>query len=67
MVPNLVDLYWAHYSYLGLDPNQLTDKYANYWDLNSNHTKINYLYAVANPKAQRIWCKLLGIDGFVFS
>jgi hypothetical protein len=43
-------LFWAHYSYLGLDPHQLTDKYANYWDLNSNHTKINYLYAVANPK-----------------
>jgi hypothetical protein len=21
-------LFWAHYSYLGLDPNQLTDKYA---------------------------------------
>ncbi len=44
-------LFWAHYSYLGLDPNQLTDQYANYWDLNSNHTKINYLYAVANPKS----------------
>jgi hypothetical protein len=43
-------LFWAHYSYLGLDPNQLTDKYANYWNLNSNHTKINYLYAIANPK-----------------
>lgn len=43
-------LFWSHYSYLGLDPNQLTDKYANYWDLNSNHTKINYLYAVTNPK-----------------
>lgn len=43
-------LFWAHYSFLGLDPNQLTDKYANYWDLNTNHTKINYLYAVANPK-----------------
>jgi hypothetical protein len=44
-------LFWAHYSYLGLDPNQLSDKYANYWELNSNHTKINYLYAVANPKS----------------
>jgi hypothetical protein len=43
-------LFWAHYSFLGLDPNQLTDKYANYWELNTNHTKINYLYAVANPK-----------------
>lgn len=46
-------LFWAHYSYLGLDPNQLTDKYANYWDLNSNHTKINYLYAIANPKSYK--------------
>ena len=46
-------LFWAHYSYLGLDPSQLTDKYANYWDLNSNHTKINYLYAIANPKSYK--------------
>ena len=46
-------LFWAHYSYLGLDPNQLMDKYANYWDLNSNHTKINYLYAIANPKSYK--------------
>ncbi|TRX42907.1 glucoamylase family protein [Flavobacterium restrictum] len=43
-------LFWAHYSYLGLDPTQLSDMYANYWDLNTNQTKINYLYAVANPK-----------------
>ncbi|WP_125719734.1 glucoamylase family protein [Flavobacterium ustbae] len=43
-------LFWAHYSYVGLDPNQLTDKYANYWDLNVNQTKINYKYCVENPK-----------------
>jgi hypothetical protein len=43
-------LFWAHYSYLGLDPNQLSDQYANYWDLNSNQVKIDYLYCVANPK-----------------
>ncbi|MFH7002729.1 glucoamylase family protein [Flavobacterium bizetiae] len=42
-------LFWAHYSYVGLDPNQLTDKYANYWDLNVNQTKINYEYCVENP------------------
>lgn len=41
-------LFWAHYSYVGLDPNQLTDKYANYWDLNVNQTKINYEYCVEN-------------------
>jgi hypothetical protein len=43
-------LFWAHYSYVGLDPNQLTDKYANYWDLNVNQVKIDYKYCVENPK-----------------
>ena len=43
-------LFWAHYSYLGLDPRNLSDQYANYWDLNKNHTLIHYNYAVANPK-----------------
>jgi hypothetical protein len=42
-------LFWAHYSYLGLDPNQLSDKYANYWDLNSNQVKIDYQYCIENP------------------
>ncbi|MEP6929410.1 MAG: glucoamylase family protein [Flavobacterium sp.] len=43
-------LFWAHYSYVGLDPNQLSDKYANYWDLNVNQVKIDYQYCVENPK-----------------
>lgn len=42
-------LFWVHYSYVGLDPNQLSDKYANYWDLNVNQTKINYEFCVQNP------------------
>lgn len=42
-------LFWAHYSYLGLNPNNLSDQYANYWDLNVNHTRINYQYCVSNP------------------
>lgn len=42
-------LFWVHYSYVGLDPNQLSDQYANYWDLNVNQTKINYQYCVENP------------------
>lgn len=42
-------LFWAHYSYLGLNPKGLEDKYANYWDLNVNHTNINYEYAQENP------------------
>ncbi len=43
-------LFWAHYSYLGLDPTNLSDQYANYWDLNVNHTSIYYQYCVNNPK-----------------
>ena len=43
-------LFWAHYSYLGLDPRKLTDKYAAYWEHNVAHTMINYEHCVANPK-----------------
>jgi hypothetical protein len=43
-------LFWAHYSYLGLDPRGLSDKYADYWKLNQNHALINYRYALDNPK-----------------
>jgi len=42
-------LFWAHYSYLGLNPTNLSDQYANYWTLNKNHTEINYAYCVDNP------------------
>jgi len=42
-------LFWAHYSYLGLDPRNLSDDYVNFWDVNVNHAKINYEYCVANP------------------
>ncbi|MDI1256129.1 MAG: glucoamylase family protein [Flavobacterium sp.] len=42
-------LFWSHYSYLGLNPKQLTDQYASYWDVNFNQNKIDYLYCVANP------------------
>lgn len=42
-------MFWAHYSYLGLDPRNLKDKYADYWKLNQNHAMIQYKYAVDNP------------------
>lgn len=42
-------LFFAHYSFLGLDPRNLSDAYANYWTQNTAHSKINYLYCVANP------------------
>jgi hypothetical protein len=43
-------LFWAHYSYLGLDPRKLTDQYGDYWKLNQNHALIHYKYCVDNPK-----------------
>jgi hypothetical protein len=43
-------LFWSHYSYMGLDPNGLKDKYADYWQHNQNHVLIDYNYCVENPK-----------------
>lgn len=42
-------LFWAHYSYLGLDPRGLKDQYADFWILNKNHALIQYRYCVDNP------------------
>jgi hypothetical protein len=43
-------LFFAHYSFLGLNPMGLTDAYANYETQNRAHTLINYKYCVDNPK-----------------
>ncbi|MBK8451375.1 MAG: beta-glucosidase [Saprospiraceae bacterium] len=44
-------LFFAHYSFLGLDPRGLKDRYSNYWLQNQNHSLINFQYCQANPKA----------------
>jgi len=43
-------LFWAHYSFLGINPNGLKDQYADYQQQVVNHTKINYAYCLQNPK-----------------
>ncbi|WP_421869187.1 glucoamylase family protein [Marinoscillum sp.] len=43
-------LFWAHYSYLGLNPKNLTDRYGEYWTLNESHAKSHYAYCVENPE-----------------
>jgi len=43
-------LFFAHYSFLGVNPNGLVDAYANYQTQTTNHTKINYEYCKANPR-----------------
>jgi hypothetical protein len=47
---NVGPLFWAHYSYLGLDPRGLKDRYADYWEHNKNHTLIHRAYGIENPK-----------------
>jgi hypothetical protein len=43
-------LFFAHYSFMGIDPRGLKDEYADYWEQNHNQTLINYTYCVKNPK-----------------
>ena len=43
-------LFFAHYSFLGINPNSLSDAYANYWTQDTAHARINYTYCVKNPK-----------------
>ena len=42
-------LFFAHYSFLGLDPRGLKDRYADYWTQNVNHVLINREHCVRNP------------------
>ena len=43
-------LFFAHYSFLGINPTGLSDGYANYWTQNTAHTMSNYQYCLANPQ-----------------
>ena len=43
-------LFWAHYSWIGLNPKGLKDQYADYWNVVRNHAMSNYQYCVDNPK-----------------
>ena len=47
---NVGPMFFSHYSFLGLDPNGLSDQNLNYGDVVTNHAKIMYQYCVANPK-----------------
>lgn len=43
-------LFFEHYTFLGINPNGLSDSYANYQIQTQNHTRINYEYCRTNPK-----------------
>ncbi len=42
-------LFFSHYSFLGLNPRGLKDRYADYWEQNRNHTLINREHCIRNP------------------
>jgi hypothetical protein len=50
-------LFFAHYSFLGLDPRGLVDAYADYWRQNVAHTLINRQHCIANPRGHRGYCE----------
>ena len=57
-------LFFAHYSFCGLDPRGLEDRYASYWEQNLRHVRINHAHCVANPNHHpRLRRALLGADG----
>ena len=43
-------LFFAHYSFLGFDPRDKADGYANYYDQNRNHSLVQQAYCEENPK-----------------
>ena len=43
-------LFFSHYTYLSLDPRNLSDAYADYNDQCRNHTLINRAYCIDNPQ-----------------
>jgi hypothetical protein len=48
-------LFFAHYSFCGLDPHGLVDRYASYWEQNVRHVRINHAHCAANPNRYRAY------------
>jgi len=42
-------LFWLHYSFLGINPHELEDQYADYWQELVNTAMIHHAYAIDNP------------------
>jgi hypothetical protein len=42
-------LYFAHYSFCAIDPRGLKDRYADYWQQNLHHVRINHAHCELNP------------------
>lgn len=51
-------LFFEHYSFMAINPNGLTDTYANYETQTKAHTLINYNYCINNPKGYYGYSKM---------
>jgi hypothetical protein len=49
-VSNGGPLFFTHYSFFGLNPHKLTDRYCNYFENNKRIAEINLRYCIENPK-----------------
>jgi hypothetical protein len=46
-------LFFSQYSFCGIDPRGLADRYADYWQQNVNHVRINRAHCVKNPRRHK--------------
>ncbi len=46
-------LFFTHYSFAGLDPRGLKDRYADYGEQNTRHVRINYEHCRRNPQGHK--------------
>ena len=52
-VPYGGPLFFTHYSFCGIDPRGLRDRYADYWQQNVRHVQINRAHCSANPNGYK--------------
>jgi len=52
-VANGGPLFFVHYSFMGMDPHKLSDRYTNYFDNNKNIALINWRYCTENPNNRK--------------
>jgi hypothetical protein len=46
-------LFLSQYSFCGLDPRGLKDRYADYWQQNVSHVRINHAHCALNPRKHK--------------
>ncbi len=66
-VGSVSELFFTHFSFLGFDPRNKRDRYANYFENNRKMALIHHAYAIENPRkfagyGDAAWGKSAGIN-----